>query len=205
MYLFPFLSYFCLYFHFFLTVKTTLVEEITWQQGLLRSALNHHHNLQLCCGATFGHSNSILEQSASKLHHPWPLFKQGGRMLSAFISLVDCDSPEKQQQEGRCPSSPHSPETLILGTSWPFEISIHDNQHFHNLSLKALLSKAAFCFWVLNPSLLSWVPIAKGSLRNMLIQGLNGPLVLPRHLFQDRHPKIKTNELEWMAVQNKTV
>lgn len=67
-------------------------------------------------------------------------------MLSGFLSLVDHDSPEKQQQQGRCPSSPHSPGTLILGTSLLFEISIHDNQDFHNLILKALLSKVAFCF-----------------------------------------------------------
>lgn len=126
-------------------------------------------------------------------------------MLSAFVSLVDCDSPEKQQQQGRCPSSPHSPGTLILGTSCPFEISIHDNQHFYNLSLKALLSKVAFCFWVLNLSLLSWVPVAKGSLRNILRQGLSGPLVLPLHLFQDRHPKIKINQLELMTVQNRSL
>lgn len=202
MFLFPFLSYFCLFFHILSYSWNNLGwrdNPITCQQRLLRSALNHHHNLQLCCGATFGHSKGILEQSASKLCHPWPLVKQRGRMLTVFISLVDCDSPEKQQQQGRCPSSPHSPGTLILGTSWPFEISIHDNQNFHNLSLKALLSKVVFGFWVLNLSLLSWVCLAKGSLRNMLRQRLSGPLVLPPHLFQDRHPKIKINEPEWMT------
>ena len=83
-------------------------------------------------------------------------------MLSAFLPRVDCDSPERQQQQGRRNRGGVSPasrwgrgkagvkgdwETAMdvwlpflpslswethLGTSLPFEISFHDSQHFHN-------------------------------------------------------------------------
>lgn len=69
------------------------------------------------------------------------------------------------QRESRCEGGwkhlwvfgcPHSRGRLILGTSPPFEISIHDSRHFHNTNaLKPFFSKVAFHFLVPSLSLLS--------------------------------------------------